>query len=157
MTWSPLFEVAQTRDGAPSEQPSLGNGWPSPVAKHSALNDFGLINLRQHWMGLETGVFGRPSQVSLRLPSVQPTRSIVGRPGLELAWTALRPMATREFAEHIHCTMTVGKPHLIRLQLVGTESTWQGRAAAVAAALQVSRDVTTSLEKLTQTACYANH
>ena len=32
---------------------------------------------------------------------------------------------------------TADKPHLVRLQLVGTKSSWQGRAVAIIAALQM--------------------
>ena len=53
--------------------------------------------------------------------------------------------------------MTASKPRLERLQLAGTESIWQGRATVVTAALQVSEDVTTFLEKLTQTVSRADH
>ena len=40
MTWSPLCEVARTRDVAPSEQSPLGNGRPSPTVEHSTLMVF---------------------------------------------------------------------------------------------------------------------
>ena len=46
VTWNPFCGAAQTRETAPSEQPSLGDGRPSPLAKHSAINDFGPINLQ---------------------------------------------------------------------------------------------------------------
>ena len=63
----------------------------------------------------------------------------------------------KELAEHVHHTMTASKPRLVRLQLEKTKITWQRRAAAVTVALQVSEDVTTSLEKLTWTVRYSDH
>ena len=52
----------------------------------------------------------------------------------------------KELAEHVHCTMTAGKPRLVHLQLAKTKSTWQRRAADVTTALQASDNVTTFLK-----------
>ena len=53
--------------------------------------------------------------------------------------------------------MMASKPRLVRLQLVETKNIWEGRAAAVTAALQVSEDVTTFLEKLILRICLVDH
>ena len=53
--------------------------------------------------------------------------------------------------------MTVSKPRLVRLQLAETKSTWQGRAAAITAALHVSDDVTTFLKKLARIVRHSDH
>ena len=67
-----------------------------------------------------------------------PTRLLVGRPGRELIRAAQRPIVLNERARHVYCTTTVGRPRHVRLQLAGTESSWQGRVVVVIAALQVS-------------------
>ena len=62
-----------------------------------------------------------------------------------------------ELVEHVRRTITVCKPQLVRLPLVETKSTWQGRAAAVTSALQVLDDVITFLKRLTQTVRHSDH
>ena len=118
------------------------------MVEHSALYDLSLINSRSRWTRLEIGVSGQPSQASSRLPSNTADQS---NNWLTKPWTVLRPVKAKGLAEHVHCTMTASKSHLVRLQLAGTKGTWQGRAAAVTATLQMSWDMTMFLEKRTWT------
>ena len=55
-------------------------------------------------------------------------------------------MKTKDLTEHVYYTTIVGEMCHVRQQLVGTKGIWQGRAATVTAALQVSDDVTMFLE-----------
>ena len=145
MIWNSSYRATRIREVVPSEQPSVRNGRPGPVAKHSTLYDLSQINPRWCWTGLETGVSKRPSQESARLSDNTIDQS---NNGLAKPRMVLRPLKVKGFVEHVHCTMTTSKPHLIRLQLARTKGTWQRRAAAATSALQVSRDVTTFLKKL---------
>ena len=66
------------------------------------------------------------------------TRSLVGLLGCEPVQAAQRPIVLSERARHVYCMTTAGGPRPVRLQKAGTESNWQGRAAAVITELQVS-------------------
>ena len=123
---------------------AISERWPTnPLAEHLTISNFRPTSLRLRCSGCEADAFRRPPQESLMLLGRTPDQ---GNGKLNKPWTAQQLTKAKELGEHVHYTTTAGETRPIRLQLAGTKGTWQGHAAAVTAALQVSDDVTTFLD-----------
>ena len=96
----------------------------------------------------------RPPQRNLMLPGHIADH---GKCQLIKPWTTQLLTEAKGLAKHVHRTTTASVMCPVHSQLVGTKGTWQGRAAVVTTALQVSGDMTTFLESWFWTERRSNH
>ena len=140
LTWHASHGAARTRKANPTEWSSLRNGRP-------------ILYLSTH----QPTAYARPVYVCFARDIKQAPLSDhhrktwcslaeQGRSKLIKPWSAQQLTKAKELAEHVCYMTTAGKRCPVRQQLARIKGTWQGHAAAITAALQLSGDVTMFLE-----------
>ena len=126
----------------------------SSLAEHSSTNSLCLTNHRLVCSEHKACTSGRPPQRNLMLLGRTADH---GKCKLTKPWMTQLLTEAKGLAEHVHHTTIAGVMCPIRSQLAGTKGTWQGRAAAVTAALQVLGDRSTFLESWLWTEHRSDH